>query len=86
MLLVFLLWRKEVRESLTVTHLDFLKSSLDLTSERWSQMMNMNRDPIDWIYMLITERGFQCPALDPWIWLQSCALEYPEIVSIHIHP
>jgi serine/threonine protein kinase len=82
MLLVFLLWRSDVRRSLTEVHLNFFKSSLHLTRERWSQMMNMNRDPIDWVYMLITERDFQCPALDPWVWLQSCASNFPELVSI----
>ena len=85
MLLVFLLWRRDVRDSLIPAHLDFIKSSLHLTEERWSQMMNMNRNPIDWVYMLITERGFQCPALDPWVWLQTCATAYPDIVSIRIH-
>ena len=82
MLLVFLLWRKDVRMSLPEKHLEFFKSSLQLTTERLSLMMNMNRDPIDWIYMLITEKGFQCPALDPLIWLQSCALNFPEVVVI----
>jgi serine/threonine protein kinase len=85
MLLVFLLWRPDVRDSLIPAHLDFIKSSLHLTGERWSQMMNMNRNPIDWVYMLITERGFQCPALDPWVWLQTCAASYPDVVSIRIH-
>ena len=84
MLLVFLLWRRDIRGSLTSEHLDFLKSSLHLTKERWSQMMSMRRDPIDWIYMLITERDFQCPALDPYAWLQSCAA-YPDVVVIRIH-
>lgn len=85
MLLVFLLWRDDVRKSLSISHLEFFKSSLHLTTGRWSQMMNMHRDPIDWVYMLITERGFHCPALDPWTWLQSCAEAFPEIVSIIIH-
>ena len=84
MLLVFLLWRPDVRRSLIEKHLIFFKSSLHLTTERWSQMMNMNRDPIDWVYMLITEKGFQCPALDPWTWLQSCAINFPEVVSVKV--
>jgi serine/threonine protein kinase len=82
MLLVFLLWRIDVRASLTDQHLEFFKASLDLTTGKLSQMMNMNRDPSTWIYMLITERGFQCPALDPLIWLKSCAEMFPKIVSI----
>jgi serine/threonine protein kinase len=84
MLLVFLLWRKDVRKSLTEDHINFFKSSLHLTTERWSQMFHIGRDPIDWIYMLITEQGFQCPALDPWIWLQSCSVKYPEVVLVNI--
>lgn len=82
MLLVFLLWRRDVRASLNERHLEFFKSSLHLTTGKLSQMMNMNRDPSTWIYMLITERGFQCPALDPLIWLKSCAEVFPELVSI----
>lgn len=82
MLLVFLLWRRDVRDSLTQEHLEFLKSSLHLTKERWSQMMNMRRNPIDWIYILITEPGFHCPALDPFQWLQTCAAAYPTLVSV----
>lgn len=85
MLLVFLLWRRDIRESLTDEHLAFLKSSLHLTRERWSQMMSMRRDPIDWIYMLITEPDFKCPALDPYMWLQTCAAAYPQVVEILIH-
>jgi len=85
MLLVFLLWRRDIRDSLTEGHIEFLKSSLDLTKERWSQMVNMRRDPIHWIYMLITERDFKCPALDPYIWLQTCAAAYPDIVEIRLH-
>jgi serine/threonine protein kinase len=84
MLLVFLLWRKDVRESLTPASVEFLKSSLHLTKERWSQMMNTHRNPIDWIYMLITDSGFQCPALDPLAWLQSCAASYPSVVEIRV--
>ena len=82
MLLVFLIWREDVRNSLIDSHLEFFKSSLHLTKERWFQMMNLNRDPSNWIYMLITERGFQCPALDPWVWLELCASKFPEVVSI----
>ena len=85
MLLVFLLWRRDIRESLSPEHIAFLKSSLHLTKERWSQMMSLRRDPIDWIYMLITEQDFKCPALDPYIWLQSCAAAYPEVVKIISH-
>jgi len=80
MILVFLIWQKEVRNSLTDAHLEFFKSSLHLTTDRLMQMMNMNKKPSDWIYMLITERGFNCPALDPLTWLQSCAAKFPEIV------
>uniref|UniRef100_A0A6C0AMI4 Protein kinase domain-containing protein n=1 Tax=viral metagenome TaxID=1070528 RepID=A0A6C0AMI4_9ZZZZ len=80
MILVFLLWQKSVRDSLIDEHLDFLKMSLRLTTDRLAQMMNMNKNPSDWIYILITERGFQCPALDPLVWLKSCATTFPEIV------
>jgi serine/threonine protein kinase len=82
MILVFLLWRKDVRDSLLEKHMDFFKDSLRLSTERLTQMMNMNRNPSDWVYMLITERGFQCPALDPFIWLTSCASKFPELVSV----
>ena len=82
MLLVFLLWRDDVRKSLTVSHLEFFKSSLHLSTGRLSQMMNMNRNPSVWIYMLITEKGFECPALDPFEWLESCSKAFPELVSI----
>jgi serine/threonine protein kinase len=82
MILVFLLWRKDVRESLTDKYMDFFKDSLRLSTDRLNQMMNMNRNPSDWVYMLITERGFQCPALDPLVWLKSCATTFPEFVSI----
>lgn len=85
MLLVFLLWRRDIRDSLIPEHLDFLKSSLHLLGGRWSQMMSMRRNPIDWIYMLITEKGFKCPALDPYAWLETCAAAYPEVVSIRSH-
>ena len=82
MILVFLLWRKDVRESLTEKHMEFFKDSLRLSTDRLSQMMNMNRNPTDWVYMLITERGFHCPALDPFVWLNSCATNFPELVTI----
>lgn len=82
MLIVFLIWQKDVQASLTEDHMAFLKSSLHLSTERWQQLIHMNKDPVDWIYILITERGFQCPALDPATWLQSCASRFPEVVSI----
>lgn len=85
MLLAFLLWRKDVQDSLTDEYLDYMRSSLRLSAERWSQMVQLNTNPIEWIYTLITERGFQCPALDPLVWLQSCASKFPEIVSIRSH-
>ena len=78
MILVFLIWQKDVRDSLTDSHLEFFKSSLHLTTDRLAQMMSKN--PSEWIYMLITERGFMCPALDPLVWLRSCASSFPEIV------
>jgi serine/threonine protein kinase len=80
MILVFLLWQKSVRDSLIDEHLDFFKVSLRLSTDRLAQMMNTNKNPSDWIYMLITERGFQCPALDPLVWLKSCATTFPDIV------
>ena len=80
MILVFLLWQKGLRDSLIDEHLEFLKKSLRLSTDRLTQMMNTNKNPSDWIYMLITERGFQCPALDPLIWLKTCAQAFPEIV------
>ena len=85
MLIVFLLWRPEVQESLTDEHLAFLKSSLRLTTERWSQLMRTSSNPAEWIYSLITEREFKCPAMEPLTWLQSCATKFPEIVSIRSH-
>ena len=85
MLLAFLLWRKDVQESLTDEHLDYMRSSLRLTTERWSQINELRANPIEWIYTLITERGFQCPALDPLAWLQTCSAKYPEVVSIRSH-
>jgi len=80
MILVFLLWQKDVRNSLIDEHMEFFKQSLHLSTDRLAQMMNMNKNPSDWIYMLITERGFQCPALDPLVWLKSCASSFPDIV------
>jgi hypothetical protein len=80
MLLVFLLWNKDVRNSLIEKHLEFFKASLRLTTDRLEQMMSMNQNPSEWIYILITERGFQCPALDPLAWLKLCAEHFPEIV------
>ena len=85
MLLVFLLWRRDIQESLTDEHLDFLKSSLRLTTERWKQMQR-NSNPVEWIYTLITERGFECPALTPLTWIQTCATRFPELVSITNQP
>jgi serine/threonine protein kinase len=82
MILVFLLWRKDLRESLTEKHLEFFKDSLRLTTDRLTQMMNMNRNPSDWVYMLITERGFNCPALDPFTWLSSCSQHFPDLVKL----
>ena len=80
MILVFLLWQKSVRDSLIEEHLEFFKKSLRLSTDRLAEMMNTNKNPSDWIYMLITERGFQCPALDPLVWLKTCATTFPEIV------
>jgi len=85
MLLAFLLWKKDIRESLTDEYLEFMRSSLRLSAERWSQIIQINTNPIEWIYILITEREFQCPALDPLTWLQNCATKFPEIVSIRSH-
>jgi serine/threonine protein kinase len=85
MLLVFLLWRKDIQESLTDKHLEFLKTSLRLTTERWKQMQ-INSNPVDWIYTLITERGFECPALTPLTWIQTCATRFPDLVSITNQP
>ncbi len=86
MLIVFLLWQPDIQASLTDEHLDFLKSSLRLTTDRWKQMFEINKNPIDWIYKLITERNFQCPAMDALLWLQTCATNFPDIVSIKSHP
>ena len=84
MILVFLLWCDEVRQSLTPEHLQFFKESLQLTRERWSQMMSAVRNPKDWIYMVITDKDFQCPALDAYTWLSSCSTTFPEVVSIKV--
>jgi len=84
MIIVFLLWCDEVRQSLTPEHLQFFKESLQLTRERWSQMMSTVRNPKDWIYMVITEKDFQCPALDAYTWLSTCATTFPEVVSIKV--
>jgi serine/threonine protein kinase len=82
MLLTFLLWRKDIQESLTDDYIDFIKSSLRLTTERWSQIQGMSVNPKDWIYSMVTDFGFQCPALDPMTWLESCATTFPGVVSI----
>jgi len=82
MILVFLLWKKDVRESLIKEHLEFFKESLYLSTDRLTQMTNLNKNPIDWVYILITERGFHCPALDPLVWMKSCALKFPEVLTI----
>lgn len=86
MLLVFLLWRKDIQDSLLTEHLDFLKSSLRLTTDRWKQMVQINGNPADWIYSMITERGFECPALTPLTWIQTCATKFPDLVSITNQP
>ena len=85
MLIVFLLWQPDIQASLIDEHLDFLRSSLQLSMERWKQMIELRKDPIEWIYTLITERGFQCPAMDALTWLQTCSVRFPEIVSIKSH-
>jgi serine/threonine protein kinase len=81
MILVFLIWREDVRKSLTRDHLEFIKSSLHLSTERLTEMIHMNRNPSDWIYMLITERGFKCPALDPLTWLKNCSKTFPDVLT-----
>lgn len=81
MILVFLLWRKDVRDSLEEKYLDFFKLSLHLTTGRLSEMMTSK--PSDWIYKLITERDFKCPALDPLTWLRLCATHFPDIVTVN---
>jgi serine/threonine protein kinase len=82
MILVFLLWKKDVRESLIQEHLEFFKESLHLSTDKLTQIMNLNKNPIDWVYILITERGFHCPALDPLVWMKTCALRFPEVLTI----
>jgi serine/threonine protein kinase len=84
MILVFLIWREDIRKSLTKEHLEFIKSSLHLSTERLTQMINMNRNPSDWVYMLVTERGFKCPALDPLTWLKTCSKAFPEVITINL--
>jgi serine/threonine protein kinase len=86
MLLVFLLWDPSVQASLTPEHLAFLKSSLQLTQDRWHSMMQLHKHPACWIYALITEQGFQCPTLDSWAWIQACLTKFPELGSIKIQP
>lgn len=81
---VFLLWREDVRASLTPEHLQFFKESLHLTKDRWSKMMSMTRNPKEWIYMLITDKEFHCPALDSRVWLSTCSTAFPEVVSIKV--
>jgi hypothetical protein len=82
MLMVFLLWRKDVRDSLTDTHMDFFKSSLTLSTDRLNEMMQLNKNPSEWVYILITQRKFTCPALDPLVWLTSCSVKFPDLVSV----
>jgi serine/threonine protein kinase len=82
MLVTFLLWRKDIQESLTDEYIEFLKSSLHMTTERWSQFVHLNYNPKDWIYSMVTDFGFQCPAMDPMTWLESCSVKFPEVVSI----
>lgn len=85
MLLTFLLWRKDIQESLTEEYIEFFKSSLRLTTERWSQIQGTRLNPKDWIYTMVTDYGFQCPALDPMTWLESCVATFPDVVSIRTH-
>ena len=82
MLMVFLLWRKDVRDSLSQTHMDFFKSSLTLSTDRLNEMMQLNKNPSEWVYILITQKKFTCPALDPLVWLTSCSVAFPELVSV----
>lgn len=84
MLLVFLLWEKDVRSSLIPDHLDFILESLKLTQGRFQSLMKMSYNPIHWIYNLITEKDFVCPALDSWTWLQTCVAIWPEVGSIKV--
>jgi serine/threonine protein kinase len=86
MLLVFLLWEQDVRASLVPEHLDFFMESLKLTQSRFQSLMKLSYNPISWIYNLITEKDFSCPALDSWTWLQSCVTKFPEVGLIKIQP
>jgi len=45
-------------------------------------MVYMNKNPKEWIYILISERRFQCPALDPFKWIETCAETFPDIVKV----
>jgi len=81
MLLVFLVWMPDIQKSLTVEHLDFLKQSIHVTTERLAL-----QNPSTWVYSLVTERKFQCLDLDPLVWLQTCSTAFPEVVSILVHP
>ena len=81
MFLVFLVWMPDVQKSLSPVHMEFLKSSIHVTTERLAL-----QHPSAWIYSLVTERRFQCLDLDPLPWLQSCSKAFPEIVSILTHP
>ena len=82
MLLVFLLWRKDVRDSLTPAHLAFFKTSLSVTETRWKELLKSTADPTTWIYTMITDNGFHCPALNPWTWLTHVLTTFPEVGSI----
>jgi serine/threonine protein kinase len=86
MLLVFLLWEEDVRASLVPEHLSFFMESLKLTQERFHSLMKLSYNPTSWIYNVITERDFSCPALDSWGWLQGCVRRFPEVGSVRIHP
>ena len=81
MLLVFLVWMPDIQKSLTSSHMEFLKSSIHVTTERLAL-----QNPSTWIYSLVTERRFQCLDLDPLKWLQTCASTFPDVVSILDHP
>lgn len=81
MLLVFLVWMPDVQKSLSLVHMEFLKKSIHVTTERLAL-----QKPSTWIYSLVTERRFQCLDLDPLVWLQACATTFPEIVSILDQP
>jgi serine/threonine protein kinase len=81
MLLVFLVWMPDVQKSLSLVHMEFLKKSIHVTTERLAL-----QKPSTWIYSLVTERRFQCLDLDPLVWLHACATTFPEIVSILDQP